>query len=326
MALLLFTTGSAVRVVLAPMEGVIDDLMREILSEINSYDLVVTEFVRVISQLLPEKVYYKLCPELHNGGFTASGTPVRIQLLGQHPSVMAENAQRAVELGSQGVDANFGCPAKMVNRSNGGAVLLQYPDTIHDIVKAMRDAVPAEQPVTAKIRLGFEDKSLFMENALAVYEAGATELAIHARSKVDGYKPPAYWEYITEVRERLPIPVIANGEIWSAEDAKRCMEVTGCDNIMLGRGAMSLPNLAATIKDGVAPYTWSQTLSLLLSYTQKQLIGKKADYYPARVKQWFTYLNKQYPEADILFRELRVMKTTDDIVKILEKAYKQNSH
>ena len=87
MALLLFTIGSAVRVVLAPMEGVIDDLMREILSEINPYDLVVTEFVRVISQLLPEKVYYKLCPELRNGGFTASGTAVRIQLLGQHPSV-----------------------------------------------------------------------------------------------------------------------------------------------------------------------------------------------------------------------------------------------
>ncbi|WP_282167054.1 tRNA-dihydrouridine synthase [Shewanella japonica] len=313
------------RVVLAPMEGVIDDLMREILSEINPYDLVVTEFVRVVSQLLPEKVYYKLCPELRNGGLTASGTPVRIQLLGQHPSVMAENAHRAVELGSQGVDANFGCPAKMVNRSKGGAVLLQYPDTIHDIVKAMRDAVPNEQPVTAKIRLGFEDKSLFMENALAVYEAGASEIAIHARSKVDGYKPPAYWEYITEVRKRLPIPVIANGEIWSREDAIRCMDVTGCDNIMLGRGAMSLPNLAAAIKGEQVPYTWAQTLSLLLRYTQKQLIGKKSDYYPARVKQWFTYLNKQYPEADALFRDLRVLKTTDEIVAILEKNYEQQN-
>ncbi|MDO6619440.1 MULTISPECIES: tRNA-dihydrouridine synthase [unclassified Shewanella] len=310
-------------VVLAPMEGVIDDLMREILSEINPYDLVVTEFVRVINQLLPEKVYHKLCPELRNGGLTASGTPVRIQLLGQHPQVMAENAQRAVELGSRGVDANFGCPAKMVNRSNGGAVLLQYPDKIHDIVKAMRDAVPADQPVTAKIRLGYEDKSLFMENAIAVYEAGATELAIHARSKTDGYKPPAYWEYITEVRERLPIPIIANGEIWNSDDAKRCMAVTGCDSIMLGRGAMSLPNLAATIKGVEAPYTWSQTLNLLLNYTQKQLVNKKIDYYPARVKQWFTYLNKQYPEADVLFRELRVLKTAEGIIAILEKAHEQ---
>ncbi len=310
----------AVRVILAPMEGVVDDLMRDILSSINPYDLLVTEFVRVVDQLLPEKVFLKLCPELLNGGFTPSGTPVRVQLLGQEPNCMAENAMRAIELGSHGVDANFGCPAKMVNRSNGGAVLLQYPNTIHDIVRAMRQAVPAEHPVTAKIRLGYEDKSLFMENALAVYEAGATELAIHARSKVDGYKPPAYWEYITEVRERLPIPVIANGEIWNREDAKRCMAVTGCDSIMIGRGAISLPNLADTIKTGAAPYSWADTLGLMLSYTQRELSGRKSDYYPARIKQWFSYLNRQYPEADTLFRELRIYKTTEEIVRVLEEA------
>lgn len=308
------------RVILAPMEGVVDDLMRDILSSINPYDLLVTEFVRVVDQLLPEKVFLKLCPELLNGGFTPSGTPVRVQLLGQEPNCMAENAMRAIELGSHGVDANFGCPAKMVNRSNGGAVLLQYPNTIHDIVRAMRQAVPAEHPVTAKIRLGFEDKSLFMENALAVYEAGATELAIHARSKVDGYKPPAYWEYITEVRERLPIPVIANGEIWNSDDAERCMQVTGCDSIMIGRGAISLPNLADTIKTGAAPYSWADTLGLMLSYTQRELSGRKSDYYPARIKQWFSYLNRQYPEADTLFRELRIYKTTEEIVRVLEEA------
>ena len=308
------------RVILAPMEGVVDDLMRDILSSINPYDLLVTEFVRVVDQLLPEKVFLKLCPELLNDGFTPSGTPVRVQLLGQEPNCMAENAMRAIELGSHGVDANFGCPAKMVNRSNGGAVLLQYPNTIHDIVRAMRQAVPAEHPVTAKIRLGYEDKSLFMENALAVYEAGATELAIHARSKVDGYKSPAYWEYITEVRERLPIPVIANGEIWNREDAERCMAVTGCDSIMIGRGAISLPNLADTIKTGAAPYSWADTLGLMLSYTQRELSGRKSDYYPARIKQWFSYLNRQYPEADTLFRELRIYKTTEEIVRVLEEA------
>ncbi|MCT7940411.1 tRNA-dihydrouridine synthase [Shewanella holmiensis] len=308
------------RLVLAPMEGVVDDLMRDILSTINPFDLVVTEFVRVVDQLLPEKVYYKLCPELHNDGLTPNGTPVRVQLLGQEPNWMAENAFRAVELGSRGVDANFGCPAKIVNRSKGGAVLLQYPDNIHKIVKAMRQAVPEDQPVTAKIRLGYEDKSLFMENALAIYEAGATEIAIHARSKVDGYKPPAYWEYITEVKKRLPIPVIANGEIWSEADAKRCMEVTGCDNIMIGRGAISLPNLGACIKHGNKPYTWEETLNLLLSYTQKQVDDKKSDYLPGRIKQWFTYLNRQYPEADALFRELRVFKTADEIVSVLNHA------
>ena len=305
------------------MEGVVDDLMRDILSSINPFDLLVTEFVRVVDQLLPEKVFLKLCPELLNQGFTPSGTPVRVQLLGQEPQCMAENAARAIELGSHGVDANFGCPAKMVNRSKGGAVLLQYPDTIHDIIKAMRHAVPKDKPVTAKIRLGYEDKSLFMENAIAVYEAGATELAIHARSKVDGYKPPAYWEYITEVKKRLPIPVIANGEIWNQADAERCMAVTGCNSIMIGRGAISLPNLANHIKTGAAPYSWAQTLDLMLNYTQRELNGRKSDYYPARIKQWFSYLNRQYTEADELFRTLRIYKTTEEIVAVLHAAQQQ---
>ncbi len=171
------------------MEGVVDDVMREILSTINDYDLMVTEFIRVVDQLLPEKVFHRFCPELANNGQTSNGTPVRIQLLGQSPQWMAENAYRAITLGSKGIDANFGCPAKMVNRSQGGAYLLQNPELIYKIMKAVREAVPSDQVVSAKIRLGYEDKSLFMENALAVYEAGANELAVHARSKVDGYKP-----------------------------------------------------------------------------------------------------------------------------------------
>ncbi|WOT06415.1 tRNA dihydrouridine(16) synthase DusC [Shewanella youngdeokensis] len=307
------------RIILAPMEGVVDDLMREILSAINPYDLMVTEFIRVVDQLLPEKVFYRLCPELKNGGKTASGTPVRVQLLGQDPDWMAENAIRATEMGSHGVDVNFGCPAKMVNRSNGGAVMLQYPEQLYKVVKAMRDAVPDDQPVTAKIRLGFNDKSLYMENALAIYEAGASELAVHARSKVDGYKPPAYWEYITDINAKLPIPVIANGEIWDHDDAQRCMHVTGCDSIMVGRGAISLPNLAASIK-GEKPYTWQQSLALMLEYTNRELSGRKSTYYPARIKQWFNYLNRQYPEADTLFRELRIYKTAEEIIQVLYKA------
>ncbi|MEZ9596408.1 tRNA dihydrouridine(16) synthase DusC [Shewanella sp. 10N.261.52.F9] len=307
------------RIILAPMEGVVDDLMREILSAINPYDLMVTEFVRVVDQLLPEKVFYRICPELQHGGQTLSGTPVRVQLLGQEPGWMAENAIRAIELGSKGVDVNFGCPAKMVNRSNGGAVMLQYPEQLYNVVKAMRDAVPSEHPVTAKIRLGFNDKSLYMENALAIYEAGASELAVHARSKVDGYKPPAYWEYITDINNKVPIPVIANGEIWNKDDAERCMQVTGCDTVMVGRGAISLPNLAASIK-GETPYTWQQSLELMLEYTDRELEGRKSTYYPARIKQWFGYLNRQYSEADELFRELRVFKTAEEIIQVLRQA------
>ena len=94
------------RVILAPMQGVLDPFVRQLLTEVNEYDLCITEFVRVVDQLLPEKVFYRLCPELKNQGFTPSKTPVRVQLLGQHPNCLAENANRAIELGSHGIDLN----------------------------------------------------------------------------------------------------------------------------------------------------------------------------------------------------------------------------
>ena len=126
--------------------------MREILTDINDYDLCVTEFVRVIDQVLPDHVFYRLCPELKQGSQTKSGVPVHIQLLGQEPNWMAENAIRAASLGARGIDLNFGCPAKLVNRSKGGAAMLQHPELVHQVVKACREAVDDSIPVTAKIR------------------------------------------------------------------------------------------------------------------------------------------------------------------------------
>ena len=202
------------RLILAPMEGVLDPLMRELLSQINPYDLCVTEFVRVIDMLLPKRSFYKLAPELRQGGKTQAGTPVRVQLLGQSPEWLAENAVRAIELGSPGIDLNFGCPAKLVNQSKGGAVLLKEPDLIYRIIAAVRAAVPAEQPVTAKIRLGWDNPADCLTIADAVGAAGASELAVHGRTKEDGYRSETIkWEWIARIRERLSIPVIANGEI-----------------------------------------------------------------------------------------------------------------
>jgi tRNA-dihydrouridine synthase C len=103
------------------------------------------------------------------------------------------------------------------------------------------------------------------------------------------------------------------------------MAITGCDSVMIGRGAISLPNLGDTIKTGAVPYTWLQTLSLLMAYTEKELSGRKSDYYPSRIKQWFSYLNRQYPEADALFRELRVYKTTEEIVNVLQQTHQSLS-
>ncbi|QCZ94017.1 tRNA dihydrouridine(16) synthase DusC [Salinimonas iocasae] len=311
------------KVVLAPMEGVVDHLMREMLTQVGGFDLCVTEFVRIVDQKLPTKTFLRLCPELENGGKTVSGVPVRVQLLGQHPQWLAENALTAIELGSPGIDLNFGCPAKTVNKSRGGAVLLKETQALYDIVKAVRDAVPSEFPVTAKIRLGFDDKSKAIDNAQAIEAAGANELTVHARTKTEGYKPPAYWDWIAKIKSNTTIPVIANGEIWSAEEAYQCQQQSDCENIMIGRGALAMPNLANCIKYNASPMSWEALTSLLIQYSGYEIYGDKGRYYPNRIKQWCGYLKRQYPQAEQLFNDIRRLQNADDIVAVLRR---QSSH
>jgi len=307
------------RIILAPMEGVVDHLMRDMLTRIGGFDLCITEFVRVVDQLLPRRVFTRLCPELLNGGKTPSGTPVRVQLLGQEPDWLAENAARAVALGSPGVDLNFGCPAKTVNKSKGGAVLLKETETLYRIMQAVRSAVPAQYPVTAKMRLGFDDTSLVLDNARALAEAGASELTVHARTKADGYRPPAYWPWIAEIRKVISIPVIANGEIWQPADAVLCRQQSGSSDIMLGRGALAQPNLALRIRDGVPLLPWPEVLDMLMRYSEYEIAGDKGLYYSNRIKQWFSYLRLQYPEAEALFQQLRLLRKSADIVTLLQQ-------
>jgi tRNA-dihydrouridine synthase C len=305
------------QVVLAPMEGVVDHLMRDMLTRIGGYDLCVTEFVRIVDQLLPSRVFYRVCPELKRGGLTPAGTPVRVQLLGQEPHWLALNAARAVALGSHGVDLNFGCPAKTVNKSRGGAILLREPQALFDIVAAVRAAVPDSQKVTAKMRLGFEDKTLAIENAKALEEAGADVISIHARTKTEGYNPPAYWDWIAKIKRIVNVPIVANGEIWNRQDAKACQMQSNCKDIMLGRGALALPNLARVIKDDQPPMPWPEVRDLLISYSGYELYGDKGRYYPNRIKQWFGYLKLQYHQADEMFLRIRRLRDSNEIVEQL---------
>jgi tRNA-dihydrouridine synthase C len=306
------------RIVLAPMEGVVDHLMREMLTEIGGFDLCITEFVRVVDQLLPRRVFTRLCPELLQGGKTLAGTPVRVQLLGQEPNWLAENAARAVELGSPGIDLNFGCPAKTVNKSKGGAVLLRETEQLYRIVSAVRAAVPSQFPVTAKMRLGYDDTDLALDNARALAEAGASELTVHARTKADGYRPPAYWPWIAKIREVISINVVANGEIWQPEHAVLCREQSQSPDIMIGRGALAQPNLAMRIKHGGEALPWPDVLALLMRYSEFEIAGDKGLYYSNRIKQWFSYLKLQYPEAEQLFAQLRLLRKSTEIVTLLQ--------
>ena len=303
------------------MEGVMDYHMRQLLTQIGGIDRCVTEFVRVIELPLPSRVFYRLCPELRHGSRTEFGTPVRVQLLGQNPECLAKNASRAINLGSDGIDLNFGCPAKAVNKSRGGAVLLKDPDALYRIVKAVREAVPIEQVVSAKIRLGYEDKSLAIENAQAIAEAGASELAVHARTKEEGYQPPAHWHWIKKIKQAITIPVIANGDIFSLEDAQRCIEISGCDQLMIGRGAMAIPNLANAIKGNEAPYSWQQNLQLMEHYFQSlRVVGDKEKFMPSLIKQWLMFMKMAHPQAVLFLQSVRAIRDPNEMLKALQDA------
>ncbi|MBC2620057.1 MULTISPECIES: tRNA dihydrouridine(16) synthase DusC [Citrobacter] len=307
------------RVLLAPMEGVLDSLVRELLTEVNDYDLCITEFVRVVDQLLPAKVFHRLCPELHNNSRTPSGTRVRIQLLGQYPQWLAENAARAVELGSYGVDLNCGCPSKLVNGSGGGATLLKDPELIYRGAKAMREAVPDHLPVTVKVRLGWDNSDRQFEIADAVQQAGASELVVHGRTKEQGYKAEHInWQAIGEIRQRLTIPVIANGEIWDWQSAQDCMAISGCDAVMIGRGALNIPNLSRVVKYNEPRMPWPDVVMLLQKYTRLEKQGDTGLYHVARIKQWLGYLRKEYSEATALFQEIRALNNSPDIARAIQ--------
>lgn len=247
------------RITLAPLEGVLDFTLRELLTNLGGYDLCITEFIRISNeQLLPEKVFYRQCPELYNNGLTKAGTPVRIQLLGSQADALAENAARAIELGSHGVDMNFGCPAKTVNKNKGGAALLKEPEVIYKTLHTIKQALAPDDTLSAKIRLGWDDPAAVFDIISAIDSANVNEVTVHARTKTDGYKAEAIkWATIGEVRERFPdMHIIANGEIWNQQDASDCQTLSQCQDIMLGRGALASPNLAAVIKNNNALLSW----------------------------------------------------------------------
>ncbi len=301
---------------LAPMEGLLDFMLRDVLTRVGGIDRCVSEFIRITDTLLPERAFKRVAPELNHASFTPAGVPVRVQLLGSDPGCLAENAAKLATLGPAGIDLNFGCPAKVVNRHGGGAALLQEPELLHRIVAAVRRAVPAEMVVSAKMRLGFNDDQRAEACAQAIADGGASELVIHARTKAHGYRPPAYWDRIADVRQVVRIPVVANGEIWSVEDARRCQAASGCTDLMLGRGIVSDPGLALAIladqglNPGKAPPEWVDLQPLLAYFWQLNLTHQEPRARAGRMKQWLNYLRRRYPEAQDAYLALRTISDT----------------
>lgn len=312
------------RLLLAPMEGLLDAVLRDVLTRACAYDWAVSEFARVSGTLLPHRAYSRLCPELLSGGRTAADIPVRVQLLGSDPACLADNAARLAELGPPGIDLNFGCPAPTVNRHRGGAVLLDEPELVHRIAVAVRAAVPVGTPFTAKMRLGVADTYRAVECAQALAAGGVEGLVVHARTKLDGYRPPAHWPWVGRIAEAVRIPVTANGEVWSEADWRRCRAESGVADVMLGRGAVADPFLARRLRahGGAVNGTdlaidrdaeWAELQPLLALFWHRVRERVKPLHSPGRIKQWLNLLRRNYPQAELLFQDVRPARSPAEI-------------
>ncbi|XXQ69262.1 tRNA dihydrouridine synthase [Neisseriaceae bacterium B1] len=312
------------RLILAPMQGLCDDVMRDLLTRIGGYDECVSEFVRITHTVHSRATWLRHVPEMAHDNRTFAGVPCVAQILGSDEEMMAVNALEAVRFGANKIDINFGCPAPIVNKHQGGAVLLKEPERVFQIVKTLRDRLPENIDLTTKMRLGFENTDLCLQNAAAIAAGGASLLTVHARTKVQGYEPPAHWAWLKTIRAHIDIPVVANGDVFSVADYVAIVQTSGCDDVMLGRGAVMVPDLARQIKQHLlgervqAAAFNDEIMDWIRLFFDLCLHKESNNKYPvARLKQWLGMMKKVYPEAEQLFEAIRTLKEAEQVRVVL---------
>ncbi|WP_069790647.1 tRNA dihydrouridine synthase DusB [Cyanobacterium sp. IPPAS B-1200] len=237
------------RVLQSPLSGVTDLVFRRLVRRYAPESMTYTEMVNAT-----ELSHMKELPRLME--IDPDEQPISIQLFDCRPDFMAQAAVKAVQEGAQTVDINMGCPVNKITKRGGGSRLLREPEVAIALVREVKGAV--DVPVTVKTRLGWNDQEInIIEFAQKMEEAGADMITIHGRTREQGYTGNARWEFIAQVKKKLTIPVIANGDIFSLEDALRCLEMTQADGVMCSRGTLGYPFLVGEIdhflKTGINP-------------------------------------------------------------------------
>ncbi len=243
---------------------------------------------------------------------------MHLQLLGGDPDPIAETAKLAVDLGASGIDLNFGCPAKTVNRHDGGASLLRHPRRLEGIVCAVRAAVDPKIPVSAKIRTGWDDHRTVRTLAHAAEAGGASWLTVHGRTRAEGYGPAANWEAVGEARDAVDIPVVANGDLNTASALAQCEVRSGCDAFMLGRGAMARPQIFGEIRGWIATGEHLPLSEILLQHAALLLANNASNALVVRrTKQWLCLAAKIDSGLRPLFESIKRLSEIDVCLKTL---------
>ncbi|HAR76113.1 MAG TPA: tRNA dihydrouridine synthase DusB [Psychrobacter sp.] len=277
------------RLIVAPMAGVTDNPFRRLCKSFGAGHA-------VSEMIIADTALYARKKSLYRANFDNEIAPISAQIAGAEPDKLAEAARYQIDNGAQIIDINMGCPAKKVCRKLAGSALLQDEDLVARLLDAAVNAVDA--PVTLKTRLGYENgRENILRVAKRAEQAGIAAIAIHGRTREDMYTGEARYELIREVKESISIPVIANGDIDSAQKAQRVYDLTGCDAVMIGRAAQGQPWIFRDIEhflrtgETLVPPSVSEIKEIVLVHLQ-ELYGFYGEYSGCRIARkhiaWYT--------------------------------------
>lgn len=305
------------RVLQSPLSGVTDLVFRRLVRRYAPDSMMYTEMVQASSLH-----YLRKLPQIME--LDPLERPISIQLFDCRPDFLAEAAEKAVAEGADTVDINMGCPVNKITKHGGGSSLLRDPEMARTIVKTVAQAVPV--PVTVKTRLGWADDEInILDFAQAMEAAGAQMITIHGRTRAQGYHGPARWDWIGKVKQRLTIPVIANGDIFSVEAAVQCLEQTGADGVMCSRGTLGYPFLVGEIdhflKTGQIkpPPTIVERLQCAREHLQA-LAAYKGKRGIQQARKHMTWYARGFVGAAELRNQLCLINTVEEGVGLLDRA------
>jgi tRNA-dihydrouridine synthase B len=331
----LLVDGKAInsRVMLAPMAGVTDTVFRSLVRRWSPESLICTEMISSNGIVYSRRYDAPIMDQ------TQQDHPIAYQLAAHKEEVLLE-AARSILINKQphSVDLNMGCPVKKITGNFEGCALMKEPEQAYRLIKALVDMIEREgfsTPVTVKFRLGWDENTMNYETFGRVCEeAGAKMVTLHARTRTQGYKPGCRWEAFGILKQAVGIPVIANGDILSAEDARSIMTTYGVDGVMIGRGAMGRPwiigqidNMLKTGQSEASPVSLNDQLDTAYEHA-RLLVDYKGEFAGVReMRRHLTDYIKGIPGAGHYRQQLTQVSTLQDVEAILEdvKAGRTNS-